>query len=298
MPGIIVGTPRNSEIAVPRSRSRETYYTRAWAEAIAPPGRKDALMVSAPHVEQYEREGYTLCERILSPTEMEPIGPYMDRYIEEQSRTRRPEHLDKPHVDDERFLEFCSHPAILDAVERFIGPNLVLFSSHIICKAKGDGLAVPWHQDAIYWPLEPMNVITLWLAMDDSTVENGCMRVIPGTHTTGPIEHVNIEHPETKVLHLGVPPQYVNESKAVDCVLPRGGSSFHAPYLIHGSAPNTSPKRRCGYTMRFMPPETRLRRDGPLAKWFKDHPLYLLRGRDTAGTNTYANVRNSLMVGA
>jgi len=247
-------------------------------------------MVTPAQVKQYEQEGYTICKHLLDPTDVDRMAGHIDRYIAEQTaKGRRPEHLDKPHVEDSKFLEFCSHPAILNTVEPFIGPNIVLFSSHIICKAKGDGLAVPWHQDANYWPLEPMNVITLWLAIDDSTVENGCMRVIPGTHTAGPIEHVRDEHPETKVLHEALPARLIDESEAVDCVLPRGGCSFHAPYLFHGSAPNVSPKRRCGYTMRLMPAETKLRRDGQFEKWFKDHPLFLLRGRDAGGVNTYAD---------
>jgi ectoine hydroxylase-related dioxygenase (phytanoyl-CoA dioxygenase family) len=215
---------------------------------------------------------------------------YINEFIERKAREgKRPEHLDKPHFEDERFLEFASHPAILDAVEPFIGPNIVLFSTHIICKAKGDGLEVPWHQDAIYWPLEPMEVITLWLAIDEPTPENGCMRVLPGTHRVGPVEHVRVEHPGTKVLHLALPPERVDETRAVDVVLPRGWCSFHHPYLFHGSAPNTSSKRRCGFTMRFMPPETRMRRDGPLSQWFREHRLYLLRGQDRGGVNEYAN---------
>ena len=247
-------------------------------------------MISEQQVSQYHREGYTLCPQLLGEHDLrlmtEQINGYIERHVALGSR---PEHLDKPHVSDRRFLELCSLPAILDAVEQFIGPDIVLFSTHIICKAKGDGLAVPWHQDAVYWPLEPMNVITLWLAIDDSTVENGCMQVIPGTHMLGPIEHVEIAHPETKVLHRGVPPHRFDEARAVDCVLPRGGCSFHAPYLIHGSAPNTSPRRRCGFTLRFMPASTRLVREGPLSKWFKNHPLFLLRGRDPGGTNAYAD---------
>jgi ectoine hydroxylase-related dioxygenase (phytanoyl-CoA dioxygenase family) len=246
-------------------------------------------MVTAEQVKQYRQEGFTIVDRLLDGPQLAAMTDYINAYVEEQSRTRRPEHLDKPHVGDPKFLEFCSQPRLLDAVEQFIGPNIVLFSSHIICKAKGDGLAVPWHQDAVYWPLEPMEVITLWLAIDDSTVENGCMRVIPRTHTLGPIEHVDDEHPETKVLHSRLPHEVVDESKAVNCVLKKGGASFHAPYIIHGSTPNVSPHRRCGYTMRFMPTETRLLREGPLAKWFREHPLFLLRGRDAKGVNTYAN---------
>lgn len=246
-------------------------------------------MMTDAQLTQYKQDGYTVCERLLPDSDLEAMTAHIDRYVAEQSRTRRPEHLDKPHIDDPRFLDFCAHPAILDVVEQIIGPNIVLFASQIICKAKGDGLAVPWHQDAVFWPLEPPEVTTLWLAIDDSTIENGCLRVIPGTHSGGPIEHVPAENPRTKVLHMGLPPEAVDESRAVDVLLSRGECSFHAPHLIHGSAPNTSSKRRCGYTMRFMPPSTRMLRTGPLSKWFAQHKLFLLRGRDLAGVNTYAN---------
>ncbi len=245
--------------------------------------------MTAEELRQYETEGYTICRRLLPQDALEEMTAYIDQYVEGQSKTRRPEHLDKPHLEDERFLEFCAHPALLDAVQQLIGPNIVLFSSHVICKAKGDGLAVPWHQDAYFWPLEPMNVATLWLAIDDSTVENGCMRVIPGTHRDGPIEHVEAPDPQTKVLHMGIPPEKLDESRAVDLCIPRGGASFHAPYLVHGSNPNASDKRRCGFTIRYMPAETKLIRTGPLSKWFADHRLFLLRGRDERGVNTYAN---------
>lgn len=237
-------------------------------------------MVTPEHIQQYRREGYTICRQLLEGSDLDRMTRRIEQYMERRTAEgMRPEHLDKPHLQDPGFVELCSMPAILDAVEKFIGPDIVLFSCHIICKAKGDGLEVPWHQDGIYWPLEPMEVVTLWLAIDDSTVENGCMRVVPGTHTLGPLEHVDIEHPETKVLHRGLPPASVDASKMVDCVIPRGGCSFHAPYLIHGSAPNYSTQRRCGFTIRFMPASTRLVREGPLGKWFKDYPVYLLRGK-------------------
>jgi phytanoyl-CoA hydroxylase len=247
------------------------------------------MMVTEQQVRQYEQAGYTICQRVLSPTEMDGIRAYIDRFVAEQSKSIRPEHIDRPHVWDKRFLDFASNPKILDVVEAFIGPNIVLFATHLICKAKGDGLEVPWHQDGIYWPLEPMNVITLWLAIDDSTVQNGCMRVVPGTHTLGPIEHIDAEHPETKVLHQTIKPGSFDPSGAVDIVLARGDCSLHAPYLIHGSTPNRSSQRRAGLTMRFMPAETKMLRTGPLAKWFAQHPLFLLRGEDREGTNVYAN---------
>ncbi len=246
-------------------------------------------MITAENLRQYREEGYTICRNVLEPAALREMTEYIDRFIAETSQYMRPEHLDKPHVWDGRFLKFCTTPSLLDHVEQLIGPNIVLFSSHIISKAKGDGLAVPWHQDGIYWDLEPMDVVTLWLAIDESTVENGCMRVIPRTHTLGPLEHVKETNPEGKVLDRGLKPEFVDEAQAVNCELKPGDCSFHAPYLIHGSTRNTSQKRRCGYTMRFMPTTTKMLRNGPLSQWFANHPLFLVRGKDTVGLNVYAN---------
>jgi len=64
---------------------------------------------------------------------------------------------------------------LLDIVEQFIGPNIALFAAHYIAKRPYKGQAVGWHQDGSYWPLEPMEVTTLWLAGSDSKKENGCM---------------------------------------------------------------------------------------------------------------------------
>ena len=247
-------------------------------------------MISKENVRQYRDEGYTVCRNVVEPAALREMTAYIDKFIAEMSQVMRPEHLDKPHVWNKRFLDICSTPSILDHVEQLIGPNIVLYSSHIISKAKGDGYAVPWHQDGIYWDLEPMDVTTVWLAIDEATVENGCMRVIPGTHTRGPLEHIKDTDPSGKVLDRGLPPKFVDESKAVDIVLKPGDISFHAPYTIHGSTRNTSSRRRCGYTMRFMPPTTKALRNGPLSQWFANHPVYLLRGRDAQGVNVYANV--------
>ncbi len=233
----------------------------------------------------YYSEGYMKFGRILNDDELAEVRAYVDDLIAHLPPGRRSENINMPHTEDAFLLKLCSHPRILDVIEQFIGPNIALFASHIISKRQGDGLPLPWHQDAAYWALEPMKVMTLWLAIDDSTVENGCMRVIPGSHKWGLIPHVPHRVKE-QVLDQEMADINLDESKAVDVELKAGECSFHEPFLIHGSKPNTSTKRRCGYTMRFMPPETKLIRSSR----FSNHPLYLLRGKDAKGTNTYANV--------
>jgi phytanoyl-CoA hydroxylase len=237
-------------------------------------------------IDRYYKDGYMSYGKILSDEELTEVRNHVDGLIARLPAGVRSENLNMPHTNDSFLLKLCSHPGILDVIERFIGPNIVLFASHIISKRQGDGLPLPWHQDAAYWALEPMKVMTLWLAIDDSTVENGCMRVIPESHTWGLIPHVAYTVKE-QVLDQEMADIKLDESKAVDVELKAGECSFHEPFLIHGSKPNFSTKRRCGYTMRFMPPETKLNRSGR----FANHPLFLLRGRDTNHTNTYANVQ-------
>jgi len=89
---------------------------------------------------------------------------------------------------------------ILDLVEPILGPNIALFASHYICKPGGDGMPVAWHQDGSYWPLEPMDVVTAWLAVDDSTVEN---RVTGAIHVDGPVTATNSTFSNHRTDQLG-----------------------------------------------------------------------------------------------
>ncbi len=246
-------------------------------------------MMTPEQIAQYHDEGYTIVRNALPPEDLKQVREHVDNMLAHLPEGQRPEHIDKPHLTDPFLMDLCRHPKLLDLVEQLIGPDIVLFSSHMIAKAKGDGLEVPWHQDAEYWELEPMNVVTLWLAVDESTVENGCMRVVPGTHTSGLIQHHVAEDKDSKVLDKGVDLSEEDLAAAVNIELAPGDLSFHAPYLLHGSNPNCSPKRRCGYTMRFMPASTKLVRDGQYAQFFKDMPIFLMRGEDKEGNNTYAN---------
>jgi len=127
-----------------------------------------------------------------------------------------------------------------------------------------------------------MEVITLWLAIDPSTPENGCMRVIPKSHHE-PLPHERPKFPTPDcLLHERLRDAKVDESKAVDIRLEEGEFSIHHPFLIHGSNPNISRKRRCGFTIRLIPTTTELEKTEA-----ENHPLYLLRGTDEEGTNSY-----------
>ena len=173
---------------------------------------------------------------------------------------------------------------ILDLVEQFIGSDIALFGAHYIAKKPFNGKPVGWHQDGSYWPLEPMDVVSVWLAGTRSTKENACMRVIPGTQNKrllDPSEMMDVDT-EEYVLDLAIHPDEIDESKAVDIELNAGDISIHNPFIIHGSNANVSNQWRVGLTLRYIPTSTYVNREG----W----ECILLRGNAKEKiNNNYAN---------
>lgn len=163
------------------------------------------------------------------------------------------------HLTDRFVYDLCTHPKLLDAVEDLIGPDVLLWGSHFFSKDPGDGKVVAWHQDARYWPLRPHRTVTVWLAIDDSDVGNAAMRVLPRTQGNGILPHREGAATDS-VLGLDVDPAALgdialDDPRAHAIELRAGQCSLHDDNLVHGSPANTSTRRRCGLTMRFMPPE-------------------------------------------
>jgi ectoine hydroxylase-related dioxygenase (phytanoyl-CoA dioxygenase family) len=149
------------------------------------------------------------------------------------------------------------------------------------------GKRVPWHEDSAYWGsvLDPMEVVTVWLAIDPATPANGCMRVIPGTHRGGYSDYAPVADPDKQVFAAEIKKDKFDESKAVDLALAPNHCSIHHAKLIHGSNANTGTQRRCGYTMRYTPTTTKFRPENRNISGFQ---IYLARGVDRAG-NAYGD---------
>lgn len=252
--------------------------------------------VGRPTAEQdafYQSEGYLKYGRIFTEREMDALRAHVDDMIAALPEGKRPEEMDVPHFKDPWLFRFLTDPRVLDVIEGFIGPDIVLWSSHFIAKPRGNGKAVPWHTDGAYWGerLNPMKVITLWLAVDESTLDNGCMRVIPGSHKQ--IE-ANLDKYESvdqtkNLFGARLRDEFVDEARAVDLELKVGECHFHDAWTVHGSNSNNSQKRRCGYTMRYMPADVvHTLKGGGLPD---THRIYLVRGQDrTQGKNRYSPV--------
>lgn len=211
----------------------------------------------------------------------------------------RPEDLAVPHVPGgasgrlntpeplrDTFLAVGRHPQLLAAVAQLIGPDVILWSSHAFCKPALSGAAVPWHQDGQYWPIRPMATCSLWIAIDASGPENGCLRVIPGSHRGGLLPHGR-EEDRSLALDAAVAPASFDPWLTEDIILPPGGLSFHDVHLVHGSEPNQSPRSRRAMVFRYMPATAHYDRSTPDyvmknggAMCWADRPIWLVHGQN------------------
>jgi hypothetical protein len=243
--------------------------------------RPSTAILSQDEVEHYHREGYVLPRgQVIPQADFRALQAAFETMLHGWvAEGGRPEAMDVPHFYHPELMRWLLHPAVLDLVEPITGPDILLFSSHFICKPAGDGRRVPWHEDSAYWrgQWDPMEVVTVWLAIDDSDLGNGCMHVVPRSHLGGYSEYASVA--ERAVFASEIKAGTFAESTAVPCVLKAGECSLHHAKAIHGSAANTSERRRCGYTMRFISAAARF----DPSRNAEQFQIYQARGRNLAG---------------
>jgi len=246
------------------------------------------LRLTVDQVGEYRREGFLVYDRpVFSHEKFDDLKDHFEEELLALAPEVRPESMDVPHFTDLKLFEWLLSDEVLDLVEPIIGPDIALFSSHFICKPKGNGRRVPWHEDSFYWRdmIAPMEVVTVWLAVDASTRENGAMVVIPRS-LAGDSAHEPVDANQN-VLPWEIKQSPRDDSRAVTIELQPNHASLHDGRLMHGSPANTSDLRRCGYTMRYMPTTVKLNDAA-----FSRHRIYLARGSDHAG-NQYGDPSKS-----
>jgi ectoine hydroxylase-related dioxygenase (phytanoyl-CoA dioxygenase family) len=198
----------------------------------------------------FERDGIVFPIPALSP---EKTAAYRACFAELEQLAGRPIHrLGHPAMHFAWAYRLATEPAVLDAVEEVLGPDLLVAGSLVLCKYPHDPAFVAWHQDNYYSNLHLTPSLSAWIALLDSTVENGCMRVVPGSHRDGVLPHEETGDADN-LLNMGQEIQVeVNEDDAVEVVLRAGEMSLHHAAIIHGSRPNRSDTKRLGFIVRFV----------------------------------------------
>ena len=211
------------------------------------------VALTAEQVGAFNRDGYLAGIRIFDDDEIAGIRAYFDELLARTLAAGGDSYsISTAHLRYGRVYDILTDPRIVARIRDLVGENVVAWGSHFFCKMPGDGKRVSWHQDSSYWPLTPSMAVTAWLAIDDATIENACMRYIPGSHRLGHLTYTLSENDEANVLNQTVPDAEAL-GHPVDVVLKAGEISIHSDLLLHGSEANQSSKRRCGLTLRYCP---------------------------------------------
>lgn len=227
-----------------------------------PLGVAEPSLLSVEQIQQFNEKGYIFPLDVFTPAEIAAHRAYFDDLLKKAFAMGWDSYgINGWHKHCAGVYDLVTEPRILDYVQDLLGEDLVLWGTHYFVKMPGDGKRVSWHQDASYWPLTPSKTVTVWLAMDDADAENGAMQFIPGSHRNAQIAYVESRPEENNVLgqtvldaeHHGEPP--------VTVALKAGQMSLHTDWLLHGSDPNLSTRRRCGLTMRFVSADVRALQD-------------------------------------
>jgi non-heme Fe2+,alpha-ketoglutarate-dependent halogenase len=208
-------------------------------------------------IEAYRRNGFHVPVRVFSAEVAAALRRRLEAHEASTGAPLQGKWRVKSHLLFTWADEIVHHPAILDAVEDIIGPNILCWNTNFFIKEPESAGFVSWHQDAAYWGLEPEEVVTAWVALTPSNTVSGCMKVIPGSHKEHHLPHVDTFHRDNLLTRGQEIAVEVNASKAVDVILEPGEISLHDIKLVHGSEPNRSADRRIGLAVRYLPTHVR-----------------------------------------
>jgi hypothetical protein len=213
-------------------------------------------VLSPVQLEQFRRAGYTLAFRAISAEEARRCRARIEAYEAASGTDANATLKIKGYFAFPWLVELARNPVVLDAVEDVIGPDILLFDGSIFAKNGRDPRYVSWHQDSAYFGLLPHEEVTVWVAFTESTQENGCLRVMPGTHLGPDLRHIET-HARDNMLAKGQTIEGLDESRAVDLVLQPGEFSLHHERTAHGSLANRSADRRIGFAFFYIPTRVR-----------------------------------------
>ena len=233
-----------------------------------------AEILTDDRVERARRDGFVFPVPVLS---REKARHYLDRFeeYERDHAHRGPRKLMvKPHVLFPWMVELGTTPALLDAIERLIGPDILLTSSAIWVKNGNDPSYTTWHQDSAYFGYEPLEVWGAWIGLTDSLVRHGCLRYKPGSHLRDEMDHTETWAEDNLLARGQMIPEF-DETGVVDAEVHAGEATIHHFRTAHSSKPNTTGDRRIGVLFVYCPPHVR-----PSLGRF---PAMLVRGEDRHG---------------
>lgn len=172
---------------------------------------------------------------------------YVDQSVHTKTVLRK---LDNPHAHRDDAFELASHPRLVSLVESLIGPGVSVYFSQIFFKPPEGGGPKPAHQDNYYFgPSDPQGMVTAWVALDDATLENGCLYYGDGTNLGPVYEHFA---PADEPYNLQLPTHILDLQPMTPAPVLSGGVSFHHGNTFHASGSNRSKAWRRACALHYV----------------------------------------------
>lgn len=211
-------------------------------------------MLTESQLQQYQEKGYIIFENLFSEEEIEPVRKIIDSYDEETERrlqvvgkefnsiAKQINFTAGLNFKSPELQQFIADDRFVQLTTTILGPDIRLYWDQSVYKRPEANRDFPWHQDNGYVPTEPIHYLTCWLALEDATIENGCIWIQEGTHHKGFVEHT-----KTDIGWLC----YHGDDPGTPVPLKKGSMvAFHS-LLFHRSTPNRSQTIRKAYVIQY-----------------------------------------------
>ncbi len=219
--------------------------------------QKQPTTLSKEDIESFNERGFLTGIEIFNNSAIQDIRDYFDKLLQNAMASGNDSYsISTAHLKHKKVYDLLLNEKVVSIVGDLLGENIIGWGSHFFCKLPGDVKRISWHQDASYWPFSHTNTVSCWLAIDDATIENGCMKFIPGSHRFGLIDYEMSKNEEKNVLNQTVH-KAENYGDPLTIELNAGQISIHSDLLLHSSNPNISEHRRCGLSLRYCTPDVK-----------------------------------------
>ncbi|MGI9479883.1 MAG: phytanoyl-CoA dioxygenase family protein [Hyphomicrobiaceae bacterium] len=223
------------------------------------------MRLSEQRTEAFTRDGYIVTEGFLSDAEISHLTDCYEQTLARLNREGALENVQSGEDRDEDFQVFqirtahLQHPIfdmlihdtrLLDIVECLLGPDIRLIHYQGLHKPSKSGGEVGWHQDNHYFNVANDRTITVWLPLDDATVDNGCMWYLPGQHTHLLAHEQLWDKSQKKGFYYAI--RDLDETGAVPAEVGKGGLAIHHCLMPHRSLKNETDRPRRSIAMHFM----------------------------------------------
>jgi non-heme Fe2+,alpha-ketoglutarate-dependent halogenase len=236
-------------------------------------------LLTQTQTDAYHRDGFLFPVTAMTPSEAAVYRAELESF-EDRIGSLLPKADEKYRSRSYLLFDWAQrlvrHPAILDAVEDVIGPNILVYTSTWFIKEPGTDAFTAWHQDATHFGLDPNDVhVTAWIALSDATNDSGCMQFVSRSIEGGQLGHKIGLRSSINNAGQFIPGSFEDHELA-DCCLMPGQFSLHNTLLVHRSGANFSTDRRIGLGISYIP--TSVRHVGSARV-----PAHLARGEDCYG---------------